>query len=132
MRGALLDAHTFIWVIFGTSDLSRTAKQTLALRSTVAYIGVVSLWEIAMKVAQGSLEFDFPLEEVFDREFQADGYVRLDITDRHFAELVQLPHPSLSHRDPFDRLLDAQARAEGLELLSADPKLDAHGVRRTW
>ena len=132
MAGVLLDAHTYLWIASKSRGLGRIASQTLALRSTVAYVSVVSLWEIAIKAAQGSLKFDDPLDEVFAREFETNGYVRLDIADRHLAELLQLPHPALSHGDPFDRLLAAQARAEGLELLSADPKLDAYGIRRTW
>lgn len=107
-------------------------RRTLSLRSTVAYVSVVSLWEIAIKVQQGRFEFDEPLDVVIRREFENNGYIRLEIEDGHLAELVRLPHQDASHGDPFDRLLAAQARAESLELLSVDAKLDAYGVRRIW
>jgi len=105
-------------------------RRELSLRSTVPYVSVVSLWEIAIKVSQGTLLLDDPLEEIIQAEFEANGYVRLDIGDHHLAELQHLPKEQFSHGDPFDRLLAAQARAEGLDMLSVDAKLDAFGVRR--
>jgi len=126
----LLDTHIFIWVYFDSSELSQAVRRELSLRSTVPYVSVASLWEIAIKVSRGALILDDPLEEVIQREFEANGYVRLDIEDRHLTELGKLPKEEFSHGDPFDRLLAAQARTEGLDLLSVDAKLDAFGVRR--
>ena len=104
MAGVLLDTHAFIWVTFDTPDLSPAARRTLSLRSTVACVSVVSLWEIAIKVQQGRFEFDEALDVVIRREFENNGYVPLQIEDPHLMELLRQPSQEVAHGDPFDRL----------------------------
>ncbi len=133
MAGALLDTHTLIWSATDSSRLSRAASTVMRQRSSIAYVSVVSLWEIATKLARGSARELEPLDTYCEAETLLEqGLVLIEVTLSHLQEYRRLPAPQVSHADPFDRMLAAQARAEGLELLSADAKLDAYGVRRVW
>ena len=133
MARVLLDTHTLIWIATDSDRLSRTASMVMRQRSTVAYVSVVSLWEIATKLARGSARELEPLDAYFEVEpLIEQGLVLLEVTLPHLQEYRHLPTPQASHADPFDRMLAAQARAEGLELLSTDAMLDAYGARRVW
>jgi PIN domain nuclease of toxin-antitoxin system len=128
----LLDTHTLLWFFEDEDRLSPQARQILRLRSTVPFVSVVSLWEIAIKLSRGKLEFDRPLSELIDEELPSNGIELLAVDRNHLLKVQQLPFPYEGHADPFDRMLVAQALTEEFELLSADTKLDAYGVRRVW
>lgn len=132
MARVLLDTHTYLWSTQDSPDLGRTARQTLRLYSTTAYVSVVNFWEIAMKHARGGLKLKAPVERFLYEEVAENGYEVLSLEREHILAYHKLPFPSNGHADPFDRMLVAQALAEDLELLSADAKLDAYGVRRVW
>ena len=133
MADVLFDTHTLIWTVTDSRELSQTANMVLRQRSTVVYLSVVSLWEIATKRTRGSVRELEPLDAYFEEATLLEqGIILLDLTLEYLREYRDLPPPELSHGDPFDRMLAAQARAEGLELLSADAKMDAYGVRRVW
>ena len=119
MRGSLLDTHTLLW--------------SVGDRSKAIFVSVVSLWKIAIKEGRGSLELTPSVRRLFDEGgFYDYGFVLLRVEIAHLDALRRLPPSAATHGDPFDRMLAAQARAEGLELLSADAKMDAYGVRRVW
>src|SRR5205807_2001471 len=90
-----------------------------------------SYWEIAIKVSIGKLVLHQPDVDFLDACTNRYGFRILPIEPRHTAVVATLPFPS-NHRDPFDRLIVAQALANGLSILSVDPKLDAYGVTRLW
>ncbi len=133
MAGSLLDTHTLLWSVGDPGRLSAAVAAILRSSSSTAYVSVVSLWEIAIKEGRGSLELSPSARRLFEEGGLADyGFVLLPVEVEHLNELRRLPSSATTHGDPFDRMLAAQARAEGFELLSADTKLDAYGVRRVW
>ena len=128
----LLDTHSLIWTIQDESSLSRSARRLLGMHSTVLLVGVASLWEISIKISRGKLKLDCPMAELIDKELPENEIEILPIEREHLLLLQNLPFPTNGHADPFDRMIVAQALAEDLELLSADAKLDAYGVKRVW
>ncbi len=128
----LLDTHVLVWLTGDESRLSSSARQLLKQRSTTVFVSTVSLWELAIKLSLGKLELGIPLSDLIDKELPSNGIEVLPISSEHVLELERLPRPPNGHADPFDRMIVAQAIADGLELVSADAKLDAYGVERTW
>jgi PIN domain nuclease of toxin-antitoxin system len=125
----LLDTHAFLWVLEASARLSPKARAAIQDAGNVKLVSFASLWEITIKVAFGKLKLETPWEETLRQiERMAPGTV-LGCTVPHLESLSQLPH---HHRDPFDRMLVAQARADDLTLVSHDDLLDAYGIRRLW
>ena len=89
----------------------------------------VTAWEVAIKVSLSKLKLTVPYDELFPGALLTNGFLTLPLDFRHFRELLTLP---FHHCDPFDRLLIAQARAEGLTLVSCDPNFPACGVPLLW
>jgi len=92
-------------------------------------VSVVTAWEIAIKVSTGKLTLDRPLTRLWPESLALNEFEVLDVTSEHVMALTRLP---LHHRDPFDRLLIAQAISERLQLVSADAAFDAYPVDRIW
>lgn len=92
-------------------------------------MSAASLWEIAIKVSLGKLGMSIAFEEAFPAQLDANEIRILPILPAHLQHVVSLP---FHHRDPFDRLLAAQAIAEGLPFVSRDALFDAYGLRRLW
>lgn len=116
---ALLDTHLLLWALSAPSKLSRRARQRI--ESSEVFASAASIWEISIKSALGKLEAD-PAEVLAGIE--PAGFNHLSIVGEHAAEVVKLP---LVHRDPFDRLLLAQARVEPMVLLTDDEILGGYG-----
>jgi PIN domain nuclease of toxin-antitoxin system len=127
--GALLDTHTLIWWVAGDKRISVKLRQRLARPNEDVYVSAASAWEIATKVRIGKLKAPRALLQDFVESVEMLGFVELPITLRHGYEAGQLPG---AHRDPFDRVLAAQARAEGLALVSCDPAFETLGVKTLW
>ena len=129
----LLDSHTFLWFLLRPPTGERFYELCLDPDNDL-YLSAVSYWEIAIKAGLGKLDLTADWPEVFDREIAVNGIEWLPIAKAHCLELLKLPHPGLvsGHRDPFDRLLIAQARAEGLTLLTADPNFRGYDVAVVW
>ncbi|HST60280.1 MAG TPA: type II toxin-antitoxin system VapC family toxin [Longimicrobium sp.] len=126
---ALLDTHAFIWFISGSERLSATARALIEAPENPILVSIASLWEISIKYGLGKLELARPFDELIPEELVRQRIGVLDIDLKHLAELTRLP---LHHRDPFDRLIAAQALAEGLPIISVDVALDPYGVQRIW
>jgi PIN domain nuclease of toxin-antitoxin system len=119
----ILDTHLLVWSALNSGKLSAVARKLIADKSNTLYCSAASLWEVTIKNALRRP--DFPVEASSLRAgLIANGYRELAIEGRHVMAYRDLP---TVHRDPFDRLLVAQAKAEGLELLTADKQLKQYG-----
>ncbi len=117
----LLDTHVLLWWLFDDPHLNPGIANLIAGDSTPIVVSAVSAFEITTKKALGKLEAPDDLEE----QIHISGFIQLPITIQHGVEAGRLP---LRHRDPFDRLLVAQARCEGLTLVTADKAITAYDV----
>jgi PIN domain nuclease of toxin-antitoxin system len=117
----LLDTHVLLWLMNNDPRLSRQAH-SLIVNASEVYVSSASIWEIAIKSRLGKIEED---AEVVAEKLEAAGLSELHVTHRHAVATGKLP---LLHRDPFDRLLVAQAICEPMRLLTADPQLKAYSV----
>lgn len=113
----LLDTHSFLWFINGDNQLSGKAKKAILDADKVKYISIASLWEIAIKVNIGKLKIDMPFEDLMQKHIVANSFEILPITFEHTHELSKL---DLHHRDPFDRIIIAQAISEMFTVITID------------
>ena len=127
MKG-LLDTHTFMWWDSNASKLSAPAQAFLQNPANTVLLSVVSVWEILIKSQLGKLALRAPLRTILVQQ-QASGLKILPISLDHVLALEALP---AVHKDPFDRLLIAQANVEGAVLLSADPVFARYPVKVLW
>ena|SRR5205807_1327045 len=125
----LLDAHAFLWFIVGDKRLSVVARSLIEESANKSFVSAATLWEIAIKTSLGRLILTAPFEEVITEQVRINGFQILPIEAEHLKRLVDLP---FHHRDPFDRLLIAQAMAEEIAIVSIDSALDAYEVKRLW
>ncbi len=125
----LLDTYALLWELSGSASLSGKARRAIEDAGNQKWVSVASLWEITIKSASGKLPLHEPLAVLLERLDQTGFVRRLHVETPHLLRLHELPS---HHGDPFDRLLVAQALAEGMTLVSADPAMDAYGVPRLW
>ena len=124
----LLDTHTLLWWFSDDPALSEKARRAIAKAGNEIIISAVSAWEIAIKHKAGKLEAQ-PLLDKFADELAEEGFGVLPISLDHAIRAGSLVE---HHKDPFDRMLVAQAQAEHLPIVSNDPVFDSYGVRRIW
>ena len=127
----LLDTHSMYWYIEDDPQLSGRARTLIQDASNEILVSPASYWEIAIKISIGKWRLNRPYEEFIDIGLNQYGFQVLPILPTHTARLIGLPFPQ-GHRDPFDRLLVAQALVEQIPIVSADSPLDAYGVTRLW
>jgi PIN domain nuclease of toxin-antitoxin system len=125
----LLDSQAFLWFVMGDSRISAAAKAQIEDPAFEKLISPSSYWEIAIKVSVGKLSLTEPFDVLIPREIHNGGFVILPISIGHAASVVTLPY---HHRDPFDRMLIAQAIVEKISVVSSDGQFDAYGVNRIW
>ncbi len=125
----LLDTHSFLWFISGSDRISETARGLIEDSDNQPLLSMASLWEMAIKVSIGRLDLAHPFEELIPEQMILNGIGILDIRMEHVAGVVQLP---FHHRDPFDRLLIAQAQVEAVPIVGADEAFDAYAITRMW
>jgi len=125
----LLDTHTFLWWDADAEPLSRTARTLLENPSHELLLSVVSVWELYIKTQLGKLEPRAPIDEIVAEQIRSNHLVILPVYLEHVAALNTLP---LHHRDPFDRLLIAQATTEGATLVSKDEVFKRYPVALIW
>lgn len=126
---ALLDSHALLWAAYQMEMLSPRARRSIQSQRNEIFVSAASAWEIATKFRLGKLPFARDLVEDFVPTVTSAGYLLLSISVEHALRAGRLP---AVHRDPFDRMLAAQAIHEDLLLLSNDAQLDVFGVRREW
>jgi PIN domain nuclease of toxin-antitoxin system len=124
-RPILLDTNVLLWALNDDRALTRRMRSAMTAPTADVHVSVVSAWEIAIKHQCGKLSFDVPVEEVLARILDGTVWPVLPVLPAHVIELLALP---MHHRDPFDRLLIAQARAEGMALATADANIRKYRV----
>lgn len=125
----LLDTHSFLWFVQGDSRLSATAKRLAEDPANDRFLSVASVWEMGIKIGVGKLRLESRIEQFIPEQLHENGLGLLGITVDHIAAVSLLPS---HHRDPFDRMLVAQAQVEQMPIISRDVTLDAYGVTRLW
>lgn len=125
----LLDTHAIVWWFSGNQRLPSKARQAIADSSNDKFVSAVSAWEIATKYRLGKMPSVAALADDFRNRVAGDGFDELPITLEHALRAGSLPG---LHRDPFDRLLIAQAISNDLVLVSYETLFDRYGVRRLW
>ena len=126
---ALLDTHTLLWWLDGDEQLSLTARSWIEIPEHRILVSAASAWEIATKVRIGKLPGAQAVAANFHECLISQGFAPLDITADHALRAGSLPGP---HRDPFDRMLIAQAQALNIPLISNENLFDHYGIRRIW
>ena len=124
---ALLDTHAFLWYLLGDPNLNSKAKEVINTK-TGLYFSIASIWEISIKINIGKLQLKRPFQDI-PKELQYINAQLLPITFEDTESYLSLP---LNHRDPFDRILVAQAMNHSLVLISRDSAFDAYSIQRVW
>ena len=125
----LLDTHTFLWFIAGNLKLSSTARSLIEDLANEKFVSVVSLWEIAIKFSLGKLDLTDEFDILIPKQLEINGFEILPIETEHLSKVISLP---FYHRDPFDRLLIAQAISENMQIISVDDIFDSYSTNRLW
>ena len=125
----LLDTHAFLWAITGDKRLSETARKTFLDPRNRLFFSAGSMWEICIKIGLKKLTLKSGWLKKIQNEMSLNAIQWLPVEMQHWVELTKLP---FHHRDPFDRMLVAQARVEDLQVLSRDVRLSAYGIERLW
>ena len=126
---ALLDTHTFLWWISGDSHLSSRVRQIISDPSSELFLGYGSLWEATIKIQKGTLKVPGNSVIFLISEMKANDIRLLPQRLEFLTRLESLP---LHHRDPFDRLLIAQALEEDLAILTADSQIRKYSAKVVW
>jgi len=125
----LLDTHAFLWWVTDAPRLTAKARAAIADPRNDCFVSLVSSWEMAIKLSLGKLRLPAALDRFVPEQLAANGFVQLEIGFRHVARVAAM---TFHHRDPFDRLLAAQALEEGASIVSADAAFRKYGVKRIW
>ena len=125
----LLDTHAFLWFIMGSANLSDKARILIEDPANERLLSVASLWEIAIKASLGKLALSSSFEDLIPEQLRLNGIGLLNIRVDHLSVLTTLP---FHHRDPFDRLIIAQAILENFPVVSIDAAFDTYGITRLW
>jgi PIN domain nuclease of toxin-antitoxin system len=125
----LLDTHALLWWFSDDPALSQACRAILALPETIVFVSAVSAWEVSTKFRLGKLPSASDLIQDFGGYLARDGFISLPLSSEQGIRAGLLPGPL---KDPFDRMLIAQAQTEGLELASNEEIFDHYGVHRVW
>ena len=124
----LLDTHALIWFLDDDKRLSRTAKEAIFCHENIIFISIASLWEIGIKLSTGKLNSNVGLDGFADA-IEKNGFILLAISPEHIKAVTELP---FVHRDPFDRILIAQANVEKMTIMTVDENIHAYGTPHLW
>lgn len=125
----LLDTHAFLWWVEGAPALGRRARAAVSNPDNDVFFSVASCWELAIKLSLGKLRLTQSLERFIPEQLTRNGFALLGMEFRHVARVADLP---FHHRDPFDRVLVAQALVDELAIVSADGIFRKYGVTVVW
>jgi len=125
----LLDTHAFLWFVTSDPLLSAAALALLVDPGNEVFLSPASYWEVAIKVSLGKYPMTVPFDQFFTQGIDGNDISILPLEIRHAAVLSSLP---MHHKDPFDRMIIAQALVEQVPVVSIDEALDAYGITRLW
>jgi PIN domain nuclease of toxin-antitoxin system len=126
---ALLDTHAFLWAVTGDRRLSSPARALIEDGENQVFLSAVSMWEIVLKAKAGKLHVEGSVAKMLEEQMRQARISPLAIYPAHVLRVAALPP---IHKDPFDRLLVAQAQAENLALVSGDPEIRRYTVQVIW
>ena len=129
MIGYLLDTHALLWWWTNAPRLGSGARATIEKSDRPIHVSAAVVWEIAIKSALGKLPMIADFQGQYPQLMRDNGFNRLDVTDTHALRAAYLPG---THRDPFDRLIAAQALAEDLVVITRDPEIAGFGCTVLW
>ena len=129
MSRLLLDTHAFLWWVNDAPELTAAARQAIADANNEVYLSVASCWEMSIKSSLGKLRLARQIDRFVSDQLTANAFTLLNIELRHTAKVEKLP---FFHRDPFDRLLIAQAMTEKMTLLTVDSAFAEYDVKTLW
>lgn len=125
----LLDTQAFLWLSSNNSSLTKQARKIFLDEKNSFFLSLASIWEMSIKSSLGKLKLRPSLERFILNELQENGIEQMPISFQHIMKVRSLP---FHHRDPFDRLLIAQALIEEVPILSNDTALDLYAIKRMW
>jgi PIN domain nuclease of toxin-antitoxin system len=125
----LLDTHAFLWFVIGSPELSSRARDVIEDAAIEKFLSVASLWEMAIKASLGKIILAKPFDVLIPGQISAAGFSVLGLEIDHITAVAVLP---FHYRDPFDRMLVAQAKHEEMSIVSSDTQLDSYEIERIW
>lgn len=125
----LVDTHAFLWFVFDDPRISNRASSMIEDPGNELWISLASIWEISIKHSLGKLRFDKPLQAFISEHILETNLRVLSIDLSHLLRVNQL---AWHHRDPFDRVLVAQCKSEGLQMISQDSVFASYGLDVAW
>ncbi|MEA5530834.1 type II toxin-antitoxin system VapC family toxin [Dolichospermum sp. UHCC 0684] len=123
----LIDTHTLLWFTMGNPRISDNLR--LKIENNDNLLSIASVWEMAIKHSIGKLNLEMSFDDFVEQQIIGNGITLKKINQQHISVIAQLP---LHHRDPFDRMLIAQAMVENMPIISADTIFDAYPIQRLW
>lgn len=129
MMQLLIDTHAFLWFISGDPRCSTVARDSIASPQNQIYLSVASLWEISIKLSLRKLTLSMPFDQLIKNQLLLNS---IDILQIDIPDLEILTNLPFHHRDPFERMLIAQAQSRSMPLVSADQAFDKYEIQRLW
>jgi len=126
---AILDTHAFLWWVIDSPELSQSARSVMGDSTNELYLSAASGWEIAIKTKLGRLEIAGDLEKLIPEQMVLNAISGLPVQMSHALHVFKLPD---LHRDPFDRILIAQARLEEIPIITRDSAISQYDVETIW
>lgn len=125
----LLDTHALVWFYQGDTRLSLAARAAINAVENEKLVSPASFWEIAIKMSRNQYILSGKYEDFIQEAIYDNGFTILPVEPKYTTAILTLPH---HHKDPFDRLLIAQASVEAIPIISADVQFDAYPITRLW
>ena len=126
----LLDTHVFIWLVTGETDrLSQSLMDVIEKTENILFLSAESIWEMMIKCSINRLSIPKPEKSFLKEQMSISSITELPVSIEHSFEIIHLPQ---IHKDPFDRILIAQAKVEGLKIISKDSKIPLYDVDVIW
>jgi PIN domain nuclease of toxin-antitoxin system len=124
----LLDSHALLWFLKGNTKMPEKTVEVIHSPENEIYVSIASVWEIAIKTSIGKVTLDCGIDN-FIKNINDNGFSLLAISPEHIKKSMELP---FIHRDPFDRLIIAQAVVEGMNIITADENIVKYDVSNIW
>lgn len=125
----LLDTQAVLWFALNSPQLSAVALANIVDPVNEKWVSPATYWEVAIKISVRKYDLAVPYEYFWHHAIDSNGFRVLHVLPRHTSLLTTMPY---HHRDPFDRLIVAQAMVEDMRIVNSDAQFDAYGVRRIW